>query len=297
MKSYRPAYFIGEALKGLWRNKRYSIPTILVLLGCLVLVGSSYLIYENVDYNMNSLGLAKEIVVFIDSEATDEEVSAIGERIAALDNVDVANLVYISKEEALAEEADKYAEYGDLLEVLEGDNPLRDSYVIPYLTNEGVSTLVYQLNQIEGIVKINNRLDLAGNIENLKSGILFVLIVYMVILVFVCVFFIVNTIGLAVMARADEIVIMRYIGATGWFIALPFIIEGIIIGVVSSILAYFAQSFIYNYIVVAIGGNFSIINTCPYELVQNEILLGFLAAGLFCGVVGSFLSMKKYLKA
>ncbi|MBQ4137709.1 MAG: ABC transporter permease [Clostridia bacterium] len=297
MKSYRFAYFLTEAFKGIWRNKHYAIPTIIVFILCLLLVGSSYLIYENVDYNMNSLGLAKEITVFVDSAATDEQVDAIGKRIAALDNVDAEHIVYISKEEALAEEADKYAQYGDLLEVLEGDNPLRDSFVIPYHSNEGVSTLVYQLNQIEGIAKINNRLDLAGNIESIKSGILFVILVFIIMLVLICVFFIVNTIGLAVMARADEILIMRYIGATGWFIALPFILEGVVIGLVSSILAYFAQIFIYNHIAVAIVGSFSIINTCPFELVGNTILFGFVLAGVLCGAIGSFISMKKYLKA
>ncbi len=293
----RPGYFIKEAFKGLWRNKRYSIATILVLMGCLIMIGSSYIIYANVDYNMEKLGLAKEIVVFIDSEKDDAEVASIGARIAALDNVDADNIEFISKEDALKEEADKYSQYGNLFEILEGDNPLRDSYVIPYMTNEGVSTLVYQLNQIDGIAKINNRLDLAGNIENLKSGILFVLVVFMVILVVVCVFVIVNTIGLAVMARADEIVIMRYIGATGRFIAMPFIIEGIIIGALSSILAYFAQAFMYDYIVVSIGGSFSIINTCPFSYVQTTILLGFIVSGLFCGIVGSLMSMRKYLKA
>ena len=297
MKSYRPFYFIIEAIKGMWRNKRYSIATILVLVGCLILIGCSYLIYENVDYNMEKLGLAKEIVVFIDSEATDEEVAAIGERIAALDNVDIENHEYISKEAALKEEADKYSEYGNLFEVLEGDNPLRDSFIIPYLSNEGVSTLVYQLNQIDGIVKINNRLDLAGNIESLKNGILFVLVVFMAILLIVCVFVIVNTIGLAVMARADEIIIMRYIGATGWFIAQPFIIEGIIIGAVSSIAAYFAQSFIYNYLVISLSTSVSVINICPFELVSSKILTGFIVTGLFCGIVGSVISIKKYLKA
>ena len=247
-------YFIGEALKGIWRNKRYSISTILVLMGCLVIIGSAFLIYANVDYNMEKLELAKEIVVFIDSGADEAQIAEIGARIAALDNVDADNIEYTSKEDALKEEANKYSEYGNLFEILENDNPLRAEFVIPYFTNEGFSTLVYQFNQIEGIEKINNRLDLAGNIESLKSAILFVLLVFLIILLIVCIFLIVNTIGMAVMARKDEIVIMRYIGATGRFIALPFIIEGIIIGVVSSILAFFAQIFIYNFLVVAIGG-------------------------------------------
>ena len=297
MKSYRPTYFISEAFKGMWRNKRYSLATICVLIGCLIIIGSSYLIYENVDYNMESLGLAKEIVVFIDRDTSAERAAEIGERIRALDNVESDGVVYISKEQALEEEANKYSAYGDLFEVLDGDNPLRDSFIIPYKTNEGVSTLIYQLNQIEEIVKINNRLDLAGNIESLKNGILFVLVVFMIILLVVCVFVIVNTIGLAVMSRSDEIVIMRYIGATGWFIALPFILEGIIIGAVSGVLAYFAQHFIYNYLTASLGSSFSLISTCPFEYVSQTIFIGFMITGLFCGIVGSLLSMKKYLKA
>ncbi len=297
MSKFRPAYFIGQAFKGLWRNRNYSFVTVLVLIGCMIITGSSYLIYENVEYNMESLGLAREIVIFIENSTDQATVDAIGERIKKLDNVDVENVVYKSKAAALEEEADKYTAYGDLFEVLDGDNPLRDSFVIPYISNDGVDTLVYQLEQIEEIAKINNRMDLAKNLENLKNGILFVMLVFMVILVIVCVFVIVNTIGLNVMARKDEIVIMRYIGATGSFIAAPFIIEGIIIGVVSSIAAFFAQYFVYNYLVGELSESFSIISTCPFASVQQNILLGFILTGLFCGIAGSFLSMKKYLKA
>ena len=297
MSSFRPGYFIGQAFKGMWRNKRYSIATMLVLIGCLVILGSSYLIYENVDYNMEKLGFANEIIVFLASDTEQETVDAIGERIKALDNVDSENVVYISKAQALEEEADKYTAYGDLYDILEGDNPFRDSFEIPYLNNEGVSTLVYQLNQIEEIEKINNRLDLANNIENLKNGVLFVILVFMIILLVVCIFVIVNTIGLTVMARSDEIIIMRYIGATGTFIALPFIVEGIIIGVVSSIAAFFAQSFAYNYLINSMGGGMSILSVCPFSEVRAEIFVIFLVTGLFCGIVGSLLSMEKYLKA
>ena len=297
MSSFRPGYFIGQAFKGIWRNKRYSIATMLVLIGCLVILGSAYLIYENVDYNMEKLGFANEIIVFLNSETEQERVDEIGKRIKALDNVDSDNVVYISKAQALEEEADKYTAYGDLYDILEGDNPFRDSFEIPYYTTEGVSTLVYQLNQIEEIEKINNRLDLANNIEGLKNGILFVIVAFMLILLIVCVFVIVNTIGLTVMARSDEIVIMRYIGATGMFVALPFIVEGIIIGLVSSIAAYFAQSFAYDYLINSMGSGMSILSVCPFSDVSSEILLMFVATGLFCGVVGSLLSMDKYLKA
>ena len=297
MSSFRPAHFIGQAFKGIWRNKHYTFTTMLVLIGCLIIFGSTYLIYQNVDYNMDKLGFANEIIVFLNSDTDQETVDAIGERIKALDNVDSENVIYISKAQALEEEADKYTAYGDLYDILEGDNPFRDSFEIPYINTEGVSTLVYQLNQIEEIEKINNRLDLANNIESLKNGILFVIIVFMIILIIVCVFVIVNTIGLTVMARSDEIVIMRYIGATGTFIAMPFIFEGVIIGAVSSIAAFFAQSFAYNYLIEAIGNGTSILSFCPFSDISSSVFWIFLGIGLLCGVVGSLFSMEKYLKA
>lgn len=304
MKSYRPAYFLGEAFKGMWRNKRYTVATIFVLIGCLIIIGCSYIIYENVDYNMDKLGLVKEITIFLDRDVTPERALEIGEEIKLLDNVDKENVRFISKEDALKEESEKYSNYVDLYDVLEGDNPYRDSYIIPYISNEGYSTLIYHLNHIAGssdtevkeIAKINDRNDLANNFENLKNGILLVIIIFMAILLVVCIFVIVNTIGLAVMARAEEIVIMRYIGATGWFIAMPFVIEGIVIGLISSISAYFAQSLIYNYLVKTLS-DFSIVDLCPFGEISSFIFVGFLVIGLLCGIIGSFMSMKKYIKA
>ncbi len=506
MKSYRPTYFLGEAFKGMWRNKRYTIATIFVLIGCLIIIGCSYVIYENVDYNMEKFGSVKEITIFLDREVSPERAQAIGNEIKLLDNVVAEDVRFISKEEALSEEAEVYAEYVDLYDVLEGDNPFRDSYVIPYYENDGYSTLMFHLENIvindyelpdkaitlllkpevsperaaqifeeiklienvdfenaryisesealkaqadmyapyfdlysiigsnnpfsasivipytsigaqeyavlvqklneiaevdtklsekeeitlyikndvsdmrisqiiedvklingvdassikhvskddilaqnatiygdadiyallngvnpfedtvtftitngvsfeevtdaladvskndnsiredREIAKINDRSDLANTFENLKDGVLIVIIVFMAILLVVCIFVIVNTIGLAVMARSEEIVIMRYIGATGWFIAMPFVIEGIVIGLVSSISAYFAQAIIYNYLEKPVS-SFTIIEIAPFSEMRTVIFVGFLVVGLLCGIVGSIMSMKKYIKA
>ena len=233
---------MGQSFKGLWRNGVMTLASIAVLISCLIVIGSFALLTLNINVNLEKIGLMNEIVVFVDESKTEEEVSAIGEQIRVLDNV--SDVKFISKDEALAEEKEKYSEYSALYELVDGDNPLRDSFVITYEDNSKASTTVYQINHIDGIAKVNFRLDLVTTIEKIKSGISLVLIWFMAILFVVSIFVIINTIKLAVHSRRSEITIMRYVGATEWFVILPFIFEGIIIGLISSGLAYLVEMYI-----------------------------------------------------
>ncbi len=296
MKRYRLTYFVGQSFKGLWRNGVMSIASITVLMSCLVVIGSFALLILNIDVNLEKLGLLNEIVVFIDQNKTDEEVALIGEQIKALDNVD--SVEFISNEQALEEESVRYEDFIDITEMFQGDeNPLRDSYVIKYIDNAKASTLVYQLGQIDGIASVRNRLDLAVTIEKLKNGISLVLVWFMAILFAVSIFVIINTIKLAVHSRRTEISIMRYIGATEWFVILPFIFEGIIIGIISSLLAYLIEGYMYSYVVSMMDDNFRMITILDYSSINTEVLLAFLAIGVVTGIIGSTISTRKYLKA
>ena len=119
MKRYRLSYFIIQSIKGLWRNGIMSVASITVLTSCLVVIGSFALLILNIDVNLEKLGLLNEIVVFVDESKNDEEVSIIGEQIRALDNI--ASVEFISKEQALEEEREKYKEYTGLYELVEND--------------------------------------------------------------------------------------------------------------------------------------------------------------------------------
>ena len=295
MKRYRFTYFIGQSFKGLWRNGIMSIASITVLMSCLVVIGSFALLILNIDINLEKLGLLNEIVVFIDGSKTDEEVAAIGEQIKALDNVDSVD--FISKEQALEEERQRYEDYPELFEQIENDNPLRDSFVITYIDNAKASTLSYQLGQIDGIATVNVRLDLAVTIEKLKNGISLVLVWFMAILFAVSIFVIINTIKLAVHSRRTEISIMRYIGATEWFVILPFIFEGIIIGIISSLVAYLIEGYMYSYVVSMIDENFKMVTILDFASIRTEVVLAFIAIGVVTGIIGSTISTRKYLKA
>ncbi len=272
-----------------------SVASVTVLMSCLVVMGSFALLILNINVNLEQLRLLNEIVVFVDENKTDEEVSEIGFKIRALDNID--EVIFISKEQALLEEQAKYAEHSELYELVEDDNPLRDEFVIKYTDNSKAATTAYQLGQIDGIAKVNHRQDLADTIERVKSGITLVLVWFMVILFVVTIFVIINTIKMAMHSRRSEISIMRYIGATDWFVILPFILEGIFIGVFASGLAFLIERYIYSYVVTNLGDNFNMITIIPYGDIAHIVALAFLGIGVLTSIIGSTISTRKYLRA
>ncbi|MBO4930921.1 MAG: permease-like cell division protein FtsX [Clostridia bacterium] len=292
MRRYNIFYFIGQAFSGLWRNGVMSFVSIAVLMSCLVVIGGFSLIVANIDLNLEQFGTLNEIVVFCDTEATEEEIVAVGEQIGKLDNI--ASIRRITKSEGLAQMKEEYDVYDD---VSEENNPLPDSYQITYVDTEKVGELDYQLHQIEGIVKVNNRLDLATSIESVKSGVMLIFVWFLAILAAVSVFIIINTVKLSVFARRHEISIMRYVGATSWFITLPFIFEGIIIGLFSSVIAYFAEWYIYSYIEKMVMADLQMISILTFAEIKTTVLLGFIALGVVAGIIGSSISLSKYLKS
>lgn len=292
MKRYNIFYFIGQAFAGLWRNGVMSFASVAVLMSCLVVIGGFALIVKNIDVNLEQFGNLNEIVVFCDTEATEEEIVAVGEQLGKLDNI--ASIRRITKAEGLAQMKAEYDVYDD---VTEENNPLPDSYEITYIDTEKVGELDYQLHQIEGIVKVNNRLDLATSIESVKSGVMLVFVWFLAILSVVSVFIIINTIKLSVFARRHEISVMRYVGATSWFITLPFIFEGIIIGVFSSVVAFFAEWYIYSYIETMVLTDLQMISILTFQEIKNTVLFGFMGLGVVAGIIGSSISLSKYLKS
>lgn len=296
MKRYSLTYLIGESFKSFWRNGVMSFASIAVLMSCLVIIGAFSLIIMNINVNIEKLGLMNEIVVFVDYSLEEEDIASIEDQIRQLDNIN--SIEHITKEQALDSMKENSGEYGDMYTELEGDNPLPDAFRITYSDNSKASTLYYQLAQIDGVNKVNNRLDIATAIENLKNGISIVCIGFLAILFIVSIFVIINTIKLAVIHRRTEIEIMRYIGASSWFIALPFIFEGIIIGLFASGAAYLFEFLLYHYIETSISeGMQMIITLLPFSDIALNLALFFVVVGVITGIIGSNVSLNKYLKA
>ncbi len=291
MRRYNIFYFIGQALKGLWRNGVMTFASIAVLMSCLVVIGGFSLLVYNIDVNLEQFGLMNELVVFVDRELSEDEIVSIQGTLSSLDNLD--SIERVTKSEGLAQMKEQYDTYDD---VPEERNPLSDSFILTYTSTEKVPEMKYQINQIEGVTKIRDRLDLATSIESFKSGIMMIFIWFLVILAVVSIFIIVNTIKLSVFARRHEISIMRYVGATGWFITLPFLIEGIIIGLLASIVAFFVEWYFYGYVETLVMSDLKMITIAGFSAIQKYVLGGFVGLGIFTGVIGSSISLGKYLR-
>lgn len=291
MRRYNIFYFIGQALSGLWRNGVMTFASIAVLMSCLVVIGGFTLLVETINVNLDQFGVLKEIVVFCDTEATEEKIVEIGNKIGKLDNIE--KIERVTKEEGLEYMKTKYDVYADVADEV---NPLPDRYDITYIDNDKVSELDYQLRQIDGITKVNNRFELATTLENFKSGIMLVFVWFLIILAVVSIFIIINTIKLSVFSRRNEISIMRYVGATGWFISIPFVFEGVIIGLFASVCAYFIEWYIYSYIETLVMTDLQMITIMQFSDISSIVLWGFIALGVVTGIIGSCLSLSKYLK-
>ncbi len=215
-----------------------------------------------------------------------------------LDNIKPDGITFVSREEALEEELKNFAEYPSVLAVLQnGDNPYNDSFEIIYEDNASVDLLELNLQKIEGIYRTSCRADIANNIESLKNSIVTVFSWFMVILFIVSVIIIINTVKLAVSGRTKEIAVMRYVGATRWFIAFPFQLEGIIIGLFSGGLSFLLQWLLYSYAQNSLVSQIQMIKVVPFAEISGVLLVGSLIIGAVTGVLGSAISIGKNLKA
>ena len=238
--------------------------------------------------------------VEVDKLPTDAEtvLNRIRTQLEALENIAENGVRFISKEQTLLDEKEKLKDYPSLIATLEnGNNPYPDTFVITYDDNEAVAALELKLENIDGIYKTRCRSDLAESISSLKNGIILVFSWFMVILFVVSIFVIINTVKLAVVYRSKEITIMRYVGATKWFVALPFELEGVIIGLFSGAVSFLLQWYAYGYVQKMMTTDLQMIEIIPFADIRLLLLIGCLAVGVVTGLIGSVISIHKYLKA
>ena len=294
---YSVTFFLKQAFTSLWRNGVMSVASAAVLMSCLVVLGSFVLLVANLNRNLDNIAKLNVIMVFCEYDLDDKEVENVEKDIKKLTNVE--KCVHITKEESL-EKLKEESGGSDIYDDMTGENnPLCESFEVTYADDEEteVFNLEAELRAVEGVRKINSVYQTAKTIDDFKNGIMLVFILFLVILFVVSFFVIINTIKLSVYARRHEITVMRYVGATNTFITLPFIFEGVIIGVVASIAAYIIEVLIYNYIVTTGLGEVSFVSLISTQSAVLPLAAGFLFVGILTGVIGSVASLRKYLKS
>ena len=298
MRRYSPFYFLGQSLRSLFRNGVMTVASVFVLVSCLIVMCSFAALVFNINRNLETLDMLNQIVVSVEPEFSESETLEIGEKIKAYENVD--SIEYISKVQALEEMRKLYADDDATSSLLDGydeySNPFPAEFVLTYRSADGLETLLYQLNETDGVTDVTCYAEVASTIENLKNTVSIVFVWFMIILFVVSVFVIINTIRIAMYNRRQEIAVMRYVGATGWFISLPYIIEGAVIGLVSSIAAYFIEWYIYTYIERLVVSDLQMITFIHFSDIRSYVLWGFIGLGVILGVLGSMISLGRYLK-
>lgn len=284
-------YILKDALVNLKNNRVMSIASVGILTSCLVMLGSAMLLVGNINSFLSKVEKSNEIVVFIDENADEDAVEELKKDILKLKNVD--SVRFVSKEEALEDFKKNYSQWA---EGLGEDNPLRSYYVVKIKDINYFSQTVYALEHLENVAHIRQKLEVVQSLVHIRRALTVLSVSVIGLLLLVSLFIISNTVKLAMFTRKLEINIMKFVGATDWFIRLPFMLEGIIIGLVSFVLSYFLQQAIYTNFLTPVLEKLSFFKPVPFDEFSGFIALAFLAFAVISGVLGSLLPMRKYLR-
>jgi cell division transport system permease protein len=292
MKNLR--YFIKEALHNIWVNRMMSLASISILTVCLLLLGTSLLISFNINNIISQIENQNQIMVILSDNLNADSITNVGNQIKALPNV--RDCIFVSKQQALDEQEKTMGKYADLLAGFENDNPLPNSYNVELKNMNDFTQTVNAIGKISGISEIKQHADIAVKLNNIKSVINMIGFWLFAILTLVSLFIISNTIKVAMFVRKREVNIMKFVGATDWFIRFPFLFEGLIIGIISSTLACAVLYLIYSVLLTNAVAQTQILQLVNYKNMYAYIFFGYYCAGIVVGTLGSIISVRRHLK-
>ncbi len=287
-------YLIKEGFKNVWSNRIMSIASVCVLISCLVLTGSAALFSMNVSKLVDEVGESNETVVYIKDGYSQLEAVYVGKEIEKVDNVQSAT--FFSKEEAFEQYRDTLGD--SLFARIEDRNPLPDSFIIVMDDLSKYEETVAEIQKIEGVDPdtILNRKDFADKMTRISNLVSVISIAVVAALLIISLFIIANTIRATMYSRRFEISIMKSVGATNAFVRMPFLVEGMVLGLISAVISTGLLALVYNGIGLVIENAQSIFDFIPYTSVLPYVLAAFIVFGIFVGFCGSFMSIRKYLK-
>lgn len=289
-------YLVKEGFRNTWTNRMMSIASICVLLSCLVLIGSASMIFLNINSLVQKIEDENVIMVYIDDEATDADIDEMGIKLNDISNVE--KIEFVAKEDAWAEQIATMDEaQAEFFTETTDEIPLPDAYKVTVNDLNQFTSTVKEIKALDHIYTVRQNTDLAKKLATLSHGITIIAIVIISVLFAISLFIISNTIKLTVYSRRLEISIMKSVGATNSFVQLPFVVEGIILGVVAGVLSLFAVWGIYEVAVKSFADVFRSIGLTALTFADYALpILGiFIAIGIVSGVGGSLITMRKYL--
>ena len=286
-------YYITEGARSILTHGFMSFASVCMIVACLLIMGSFSLVAINLDKMMNQMEAENEFLAYIDDSVSDEDAPNLLTEILKVPNV--ASATYVTRDEAMESYKDKMG--NDVIDTLPA-SVLRNRFRIHVTDIQQLDETLKNVENIDGIAKVKADTDMAHGlvtVRNIASGVALILIA---ILLVISLFIISNTIKLATFNRREEIAIMKMCGATNAFVRWPFIFEGLILGLMGAVTAFFLQWGVYTLIVraSASGDAIQLLTLVPYSQLAGTVLAIFAGTGFVIGVGGSLLAIRKFLQ-
>lgn len=298
MGSKSVKYLIHEGFRSLWVNRMMSIASIAVLMSCLILIGSAFMVFVNINELVGRMEEQNVIMVFMEEATTKEEITKVEADLRALNNI--KDVTFVPKDEGLKSVTANMSDANKAFftETVEGDNPLPDGFKVTVKDMQQFEGTVNQIKNINKVDTIRENRDLAQKLVSIQHGITVVAVAIIIILFAVSMFIISNTIKLTMYSRRLEINIMKSVGATDAFVKIPFVVEGVVLGMIAGIISLCLVWGIYQFAVAQFGTLLSSLGmqTVKFTAYALPMLGIFVLIGVLSGTVGSLISMRKYLR-
>lgn len=293
MKLSRLGYLIKSGFTGIFSHGLMSFATVTITMACLIIMGSFGLLVVNINEMIADLESENEVVAFIDENLTEEEARAIEPLIEAVPNV--AGAEFMSRAEAMENFQEDYDP--ELFDSLD-ESVFRHRYIIHLTDISLTAQSKTDLEAVDGVADVNAHLDYAQGFITARNIVSIVSLALIVILIIVSFFIMTNTIKLATFTRREEIAIMRMVGASNGFIRCPFIVEGLVLGVLGSLLAFIIEWGLYSLLLNRVMGGVAstLISLVPFSAVMWPLLIAFLGVGILVGIFGGSSAIRNYLK-
>jgi cell division transport system permease protein len=293
-------FLTGRGVRNLGVHWAMTLACIGSLAVCLFLNGFVRLAEANVESLVNYLGRQNETVVYVDPSCDEEQTQAVGTALAALPGV--SSVQYVSKQAVLDTYRDYMEEYASLWDEFESDNPFKANYRVVVEDLNQLSALTARMEKIQGVVKVSAPVELTEIFITVQQAVSKASNVFIVVLVIVSIVTVGSSIRLSVYARRKEIEIMKYVGATNFFVSWPFLVEGLLMGLLAGGIATGVLLGLYNALLNAAGeltgfwATLLCFSLIPVKDVWQTLLWSSLASGALVGGLGSLFSMRKHLK-
>ncbi len=295
MKGMRLGYLTREGFKNIWVNRFLSVATILVLVACLIIVGTGSLIFLNINSLLDLIEGQNVVMVYVDDKATDYETESLGLQLEGMNNI--KKVEFVPREVAFENQKEQF---GDKAALLEGLSPeiLPDAYKVVVDDLSMFDSTVSKIKDMDLVLQVRENSDLAGKVETIRNAVSYISLGIIAILFFVSMFIVSNTIRITIYNRRLEISIMKAVGATNSFIRWPFLVEGMLLGIISAVISLALLYLVYSIALIWFADLMSTLGGTPVEFL--DYIWFFLAVFGFIGVVigttGSLISLNKYLK-